>query len=151
MPAPPPASATASPSILVVDADERTRESIVGILAIRHRYRVVGSAGDAAAAESLVRRHRPEVVVIDPRLPDASDGVGLIRRMRVIDPDVHILALGWTPSLEGLALRAGAHAFLRKTLKRGDLASAIARCMGDDQPAVIPVAEPGPPARSGPE
>ena len=35
----------ATPRLLVVDADDRTRESIVGLLGIRHRFDVVGSAG----------------------------------------------------------------------------------------------------------
>jgi DNA-binding NarL/FixJ family response regulator len=119
-----------SPTLLVVDADDRTRESIVGILAIRHRFDIVGSAGHAGAAISLVAAHRPDVVVIDPRLPELPDGIALIRRMRAIHPGVRILAVGWTPTLEHDTLAAGADGFVRKTFKPGDLSGAIARCMG---------------------
>jgi DNA-binding NarL/FixJ family response regulator len=120
---------TPSPTILVVDADDRTRESIVGILGIRHRYDVVGSAGHVGAAIALMKEHRPDVVIIDPRLPELPDGIALIRRMRTINPGVRILAVGWTPSLEHDALEAGADVFVRKTFKPGDLSGAISRCM----------------------
>jgi DNA-binding NarL/FixJ family response regulator len=115
--------------ILVVDADDRTRESVAGILGIRHRFDVVGTAGHVDAALGLARVHRPQVVVLDPRLPEVSDGMALIRRLRQLDADVAILAVGWSPDLEHQALVAGADGFVRKTFKPGDLSTAIARCM----------------------
>ncbi len=115
--------------ILVVDADDRTRESVVGILGIRHRFDVVGSAGHVAEAIDLATAHRPQVVVLDPRLPEVSDGMALIRRLRQLDAEVAILAVGWSPDLEHQALGAGADGFVRKTFKPGDLSTAIARCM----------------------
>ena len=115
--------------ILVVDADDRTRESVAGILGIRHRFDVVGTAGHVEAAIGLARAHRPQVVVLDPRLPEVSDGMALIRRLRQLDADVAILAVGWSPDLEHQALVAGADGFVRKTFKPGDLSTAITRCM----------------------
>jgi DNA-binding NarL/FixJ family response regulator len=119
----------ASPRILVVDADDRTRESMVGILGIRHRYHVIGSAGHIAEALRLARAGSPDVVILDPRLPEVSDGMALIRRLRGMLPGVAILAVGWSPDLEHQALDAGADCFVRKTFKPGDLATAIGRCM----------------------
>jgi DNA-binding NarL/FixJ family response regulator len=115
--------------ILVVDADDRTRESVVGILGIRHRFNVVGSAGHVGEAVALSQAHNPQVVILDPRLPEVSDGMALIRRLRQRDAHVAILAVGWSPDLEHDALAAGADAFVRKTFKPGDLSSAIALCM----------------------
>src|SRR3954471_8252724 len=112
------------PRILVVDADDRTRESVVGILGIRHRFNVVGSAGHVGDALGLAEAHRPQVVVLDPRLPEVSDGMALIRRLRQLDAQVAILAVGWSPDLENQALDAGADGFVRKTFKPGDLSSA---------------------------
>ena len=130
------ADAAASPAalgtrLLVVDADDRTRESMVGILGIRHRFTVIGSTGQVSEAIAIVRDQRPDAVIIDPRLPDVSAGVALIRRMRVIHPSVHILAVGWSPDLENATLTAGAHAFMRKSLKPGELDQALARCLDD--------------------
>lgn len=115
--------------ILVVDADDRTRESIVGILGIRHRFDVVGSAAQIADAIALTRQTQPDVVILDPRLPEVSGGLTLIRRLRALDPEICILAVGWSPDLEHQAIDAGADGFVRKTFKPGDLAAAVARCM----------------------
>ena len=120
---------SASPTILVVDADDRTRQSLVGILGIRHRFGVVGSAGHADAAIALVSLHHPDVVVLDPRLPELPDGVALIARIRSVHPSVRILTVGWSPDLEPDLLAAGADGFARKTLKPGELSDAIARCL----------------------
>ncbi|HEX5826815.1 MAG TPA: response regulator transcription factor [Candidatus Limnocylindrales bacterium] len=114
--------------ILVVDADDRTRESVAGILTIRHRFEVVGTAGHSGEALRLAREGRPQVVILDPRLPEVTDGMSLIRRLRAIDPGIAILVVGWSPELEHRALDAGADAFVRKTFKPGDLAAAITRC-----------------------
>jgi DNA-binding NarL/FixJ family response regulator len=129
------------PTVLVVDADDRTRESMVGILGIRHRFRVVGSAGYIAEALSLVETHHPDVVIVDPRLPEVSGGVALIRRIRAMDPRVRILAVGWSPDLEHDMFAAGADGFERKTYRPDDLAAAVDRCRCE--PAVGPGAGPG--------
>ncbi len=55
--------------------------------------------------------------------------MALIRRLRQLDAEVAILAVGWSPDLEHQALGAGADGFVRKTFKPGDLSTAIARCM----------------------
>ncbi|MEW6223913.1 MAG: response regulator transcription factor [Chloroflexota bacterium] len=123
--------------LVVVDADDRTRESVVGLLGIRERFRVVGSAGHLGAAIGLVEQQRPDVVIVDPRLPEVSGGVALIRAIRGIDPGIRILAVGWSPELEHDTLEAGADGFVRKTFRPAELADAISRCMasGADRPA----------------
>jgi DNA-binding NarL/FixJ family response regulator len=115
--------------LVVVDADDRTRESVVGLLGIRERFRVVGSAGHLGAAIRLVEELHPDVVIMDPRLPEVSGGVALIRAIRGIDPGVRILAVGWSPDLEHDTLEAGADGFVRKTFRPAELAEAITRCM----------------------
>ena len=118
--------------ILVVDADDRTRESVVGLLGIKHRFDVVGSAGHIADAVALTKERRPDVVILDPRLPEVIDGLSLIHRMRTIHPAVRVCVVGWSPDLEHEALASGADVFVRKTFKPGDLAAAIARCTDGD-------------------
>jgi DNA-binding NarL/FixJ family response regulator len=134
-----PDDSTVTPRLLVVDADDRTRESIVGLLRIRHRFDVVGSAGHTGAAIALIREQRPDVVIVDPRLPDVSDGIALIRRIRVIAPGARILALGWSPDLELDTRAAGADGFLRKTFKPAELTAAIERCI-DGETGATPAA-----------
>jgi CheY-like chemotaxis protein len=141
--------------VVVVDADDRTRQSIVGILGIRDRFRVVGSAGNVEAAVDVVRDRCPDVVIMDPRLPELTGGIALIRAIRALDPASRILALGWSPELELDARSAGVDGFVRKTFKPADLAEAIGRCMdavraptGDDvdpdAPAPLAAAAPSP-------
>ena len=124
--------------ILVVDADDRTRESIVGILGIRHRFNVVGSA----RARRRGARHRAGASPgrRDPR-PTPARG----DRRHGADPAPPrdgtpasaILALGWSPDLEHQALDAGADGFVRKTFKPGDLSNAIGRCMDSRLPEAV--------------
>ena len=124
--------------LLVVDADDRTRESIAGLLRIRDRFEVVGSAGHASAAIALVREQRPDVVILDPRLPELTDGISLIKRIRAVQPAVRILALGWSPELEQGMVAAGADGFLRKTFKPAELTAAIERCVDESADAAAP-------------
>jgi DNA-binding NarL/FixJ family response regulator len=140
---PEPVAGTHSTRLLVVDADERTRESIVGILGIGSQYDVVGSAGLPGMALTLADRHHPDVVIVDPRLPDVRDGMALIRRLRSTHPEARILAVGWSPDLEAEVLAAGADCFVRKTYRPGDLSGAISRCLA---PVIGDVAPPAPPA-----
>jgi len=138
-----PTDPTATPRLLVVDADDRTRESIAGLLRIRHRFDVVGSAGHTAEAVALLREHRPDVVIVDPRLPELPDGIALIRRIRVIAPSARILALGWSPDLEADTRAAGADGFLRKTFKPAELTAAIEHCIdGATSDTAQPAADP---------
>ena len=65
--------------ILVVDADDRTRESVAGILGIRHRFDVVGDGRTRRGGDRPRPRTPAAVVVLDPRLPEVSDGMALIR------------------------------------------------------------------------
>jgi DNA-binding NarL/FixJ family response regulator len=148
--APNPAPGT-SLRVVVVDADDRTRESICGLLSIRGRFRVVGNAGTQAAAVALVAQHRPDIVVLDPRLPEANGGLVLIRRLRALEPDLCILALGGSPDLEQAVLKAGADCFVRKTFKPAELADAVGRCL-DARPraAVVSQASSGPSADAPP-
>jgi DNA-binding NarL/FixJ family response regulator len=111
--------------ILVVDADDRVRESLTGLLAIGDRVHVVGSSGQAESALALAREHRPDVVVVDPRLPEVDGGVSFISELRSTCPDIRILAMSWSDALERPALDGGAHSFVRKTFRPAELIDAI--------------------------
>jgi DNA-binding NarL/FixJ family response regulator len=111
--------------VLVVDADDRVRESLTGLLAIGDRVLVVGSSGQAEAALDLAAVVRPDVVVVDPRLPEVDGGLSFIARLRALCPDVRILAMSWSDALETTALDGGAHGFVRKTFRPADLIAAI--------------------------
>lgn len=111
--------------MLVVDADDRVRESLSGLLAIGDRVRVVGSAGGAATALALAVSEAPDVVIVDPRLPEVSGGIAFIQELRAIAPDVRIVAMSWSDTLEHAALTGGADGFVRKTFRPAELIAAI--------------------------
>ena len=121
----PPRPSTDLIRVVIVDADDRTRESLAGLLEISGRIDVVGSAGDSDRAVELVAMSQPDVVVVDPRLPGPDDGLGLITRLRARWPDVAILAIGPSGALESAALARGADAYARKTYRPAELVASI--------------------------
>lgn len=116
--------------VLVVDGDDRVRESLSGLLAIGDRVTVVGSAGLAANAMDLAMGQRPDLVVVDPRLPDADGGLAFIRDLRAAMPDVVILAMSGSAALEHLVMDCGADGFVRKTYRPAELLAAIESTCG---------------------
>jgi CheY-like chemotaxis protein len=123
--------------IVVVDGDDRTRESLVGVLGIPNGFQVVGSASAPREAAALIASLEPDVVVIDLRLPDVDAGLALVRAVRARAPDgrgPRILAFGATPEVELASLDAGAHACARKTFRSAELAAALLRCLTEPVP-----------------
>ena len=111
--------------VLVVDADERVRESLAGLLSIGGRVAVVGTAGEPGAALELISQEAPDIVMVDPRLPDVDRGLGLIGQVRSVAPGVRILVMSWSDSLEDGLARCGADGFVRKTFRPSELFAAI--------------------------
>jgi DNA-binding NarL/FixJ family response regulator len=111
--------------VLVVDADERVRESLTGLLAIGGRLHVVGGAGQPGLALDLAVATRPDVVIVDPRLPDVDAGTAFIGRLRELVPDARILAMSWSAQLEHGGIECGADGFVRKTFRPAELIAAI--------------------------
>jgi DNA-binding NarL/FixJ family response regulator len=116
--------------VLVVDADDRTRESLSGLLAIGDRVTVVGSAGQPGTALELVASAHPDVVIVDPRLPEVDGGIAFIARLRSVAPGVRIVAMSWSDALEHAAISGGADGFVRKTFRSHDLVAAIVAAGG---------------------
>jgi DNA-binding NarL/FixJ family response regulator len=119
--------------VLVVDADDRVRESLAGLLAIGDRVAVVGSAGFPGAALEVADRTHPDVVIIDPRLPDVDAGTALIQELHRRIPGTRILAMSWSEDLEHHGIDCGADGFVRKTFRPAEL---IASIVAGGRPAV---------------
>ncbi|MGH2476158.1 MAG: response regulator [Candidatus Limnocylindrales bacterium] len=132
MPTPLPAS-DGPLRVMVVDADDRVRESLSGLLAISGQVTVVGTAGQAGHALDLALLARPDVVIVDPRLPEVDGGIAFISRLRLMCPDTCVLAMGWADGLESAVLESGADGYLRKTFRPTELIAAImaAKCRPD--------------------
>jgi DNA-binding NarL/FixJ family response regulator len=111
--------------VLVVDGDERVRESLAGLLSIGGKVEVVGVAGDPVRALELIPSVRPDVVVIDPRLPEPTLGVALIERLRREAPGVRVVVMRWTDVADVTLDECGADGFVRKTFRPSELLAAI--------------------------
>lgn len=110
---------------MVVDADERVRESLTGLLCIGERLAVVGSAGQTTDALDLAADQHPDIVIIDPRLPENDGGVVFIERLRETVPGVRIIGMSRNDGEVDAALAACFDGFVRKTFRPNDLQSAI--------------------------
>jgi DNA-binding NarL/FixJ family response regulator len=111
--------------ILVVDADDRVRESLTGLLGIGPRVVVVGDAGHAGAALALAGSAAPDVVVLDPRLPELDGGLAFVNGLRAIAPRVRVLVMTCTDGEEHSLFEGRVDGFIRKTFRPSDLVAAI--------------------------
>jgi DNA-binding NarL/FixJ family response regulator len=98
--------------VLIVDDDARVRRALRGLLECASDLTVVGEAGSTPSAKRLDLELLPDVVVLDLLLPQAPDGMDVLRELRRRDrPVVAISRMG---ELGPQAMVAGAHAFLEK-------------------------------------
>ena len=112
--------------LLVVDDHEVVRQGLVALLDRREGFQVVAEAGTVADAVEAARRFRPEIVIMDVRLPDGS-GVEACREIRAEFPDTRVVMLTSYPDEEAVlsAIVAGASGYLLKQIRARDLVSAL--------------------------
>lgn len=111
--------------VVIVDPDDRIRESLAGILHVTHQVEVVGTAAGPDAAELLVARLRPDIVILDPRLPDVDAAVAFVDRIRASAPDLCVLALNGSEPLDHPGLAACTDGQARKTYRSTELLAAV--------------------------
>ncbi|HEY8478583.1 MAG TPA: response regulator transcription factor [Spirillospora sp.] len=112
--------------VLVADDQALVRGSFRVLIDTAPGLRAVGEAGTGAEAVEVAERERPDVVLMDVRMPE-MDGIEATRRICRDLPDVRVLILT-TFDLDSYvyaALRAGASGFLLKDTPPADLLSAI--------------------------
>jgi response regulator of citrate/malate metabolism len=102
-------------TVLVVDDDFRVAQVHADFVGQIPGMKVVGHAHTAAAALDAVTRHRPDLVLLDIYLPDAS-GLRVLRRLRSLDhpPDVMLLTAARDMTAVRAAMREGALHYLIK-------------------------------------
>jgi DNA-binding NarL/FixJ family response regulator len=117
--------------IVIVDPDDLVRESLIRLLSIGRRVRVVGAAGETRGALRLIEALQPQVVVVDPRLPELASGFDFIKRVRALAPATAVLVIGPTDIVEQVTASGGFDGCVRKTFKPDDLTAAILACRRD--------------------
>jgi DNA-binding NarL/FixJ family response regulator len=122
--------------VVVVDDQEMVRQGLRLILELAG-VDVVAEAGDGAEAVAAVLEHRPDVVLMDLRMP-GMDGVEATRRIRAAS-DARVLALTTFDVDQHVvdALRAGAVGFLLKDVTSDGLVEAV-RQAADGAPVLAP-------------
>ncbi|MFF5127294.1 response regulator [Streptomyces syringium] len=137
----PPVSLDPPVSVLVVDDEELTRTGLRALLSAKPGLAVVGEAADGAEVLALVERLRPDVVLMDVRMPQV-DGIEATRQLRAALPDPpKVIVITTFENDEHVydALRAGASGFIRKRAPSQQIAHAI-RLVADGDSVLFPEA-----------
>jgi DNA-binding NarL/FixJ family response regulator len=112
--------------ILLVEDNQVFREALELLLGMRADIDVVAAVGDGSEAVAAVERHRPNVVLMDYRLP-GMDGVQATSAVRSAHPDVAVVCLTASANqreIEAL-YDAGATACLTKDQELDDIVEAL--------------------------
>jgi two-component system nitrate/nitrite response regulator NarL len=122
------------PRVRVVVADDHPlfRQGIVRALRIAGGFEIVAEAGDGATALALIRRHEPDVAIVDVRMP-GMDGIDVIGALARSGSDVPVVLLSAfdDESLVAAGLEAGAAGFLTKSADRDAICLELARAARD--------------------
>jgi len=119
--------------VLLVDDDALVRAGLSMMLNGAASLVIVGEAGDGDQVPAAVAKHRPDVVLMDLRMPRV-DGITATRRLRSAPQPPEVIVLTTFDADENVlgALRAGASGFLLKDAPPAEIADAIRRVAAGD-------------------
>jgi DNA-binding NarL/FixJ family response regulator len=119
--------------VLLVDDDALVRAGLSMMLNGAASLLIVGEAGDGDQVPAAVAKHRPDVVLMDLRMPRV-DGITATRRLRGAPQPPEVIVLTTFDADENVlgALRAGASGFLLKDAPPAEIADAIRRVAAGD-------------------
>jgi DNA-binding NarL/FixJ family response regulator len=102
--------------LVIIEDQTAIREMLVEILSMDKNYSLVGQTGDGQTGLALCLEQKPDVVVLDAKLPGLN-GVDLLRRLSKKVPSSRVLVFSGqeNPVLVRQMLEAGAHGFVEKT------------------------------------
>jgi DNA-binding NarL/FixJ family response regulator len=112
--------------VLLVDDQTLIRQGIAMLLELEPDLEVVGAVGDGRAAIEAVERLRPDVVLMDVRMPE-MDGVTATRELHRRFPDIGVIILTTFDDDEYIfeGLKAGARGYLLKDISSEEMAEAV--------------------------
>lgn len=112
--------------VYLLDDHEVVRQGIHALLESVGDIEVIGESGSALDATHRIPALRPDVAILDARLPDGS-GIAVCREIRAVDPTIQALILTSYDDDEALfaAIMAGAAGYVLKEIKGTDLVSAV--------------------------
>jgi len=120
--------AVAPASVLIVDDHALLRTGVANIINHEPDLQVVAEAANGVEAVDAFERHRPDVTLLDLRMP-VMEGVEAVRRIRERDPHARVIVLTTYDTDEDItrALKAGAKAYILKDIA----ADALIACIHD--------------------
>jgi two-component system NarL family response regulator len=120
------ATRTARANVLLVDDHALLRMGVANIINQEPDLQVVAEAGNGVEALNAFDRHRPDVTLLDLRMP-VMEGVEAIRRIRERDPHALVIVLTTYDTDEEIsrALKAGAKAYVLKDIAADHLVGCI--------------------------
>jgi two-component system response regulator DevR len=112
--------------LLIIDDHEMVREGLKAMLSAEPDFTIVGDAANADQAFPLIERQRPDVILLDVRLPGAS-GIEVCRTVTERFPEIAVIILTTftDESLVEQCIKAGARGFIVKDIERFDLKRSI--------------------------
>lgn len=110
--------------VVIADDQSLVREGIRRLLELSGRIDVVGEAADGEEAIALVRAAKPDVLLLDVRMP-RLDGVGVLQQLREAAPPTLILTTFDDAEVSYQAIVAGARGYLLKNVTSASLLAAI--------------------------
>lgn len=124
--------------VLIADDHPVVRSGIRGMLASDPEFEIVGEAADGAEAVALALRDRPDVVLMDLRMPDL-DGASATAEIRAKRPDTQVLVLTTYDTDADIvrAIEAGAIGYLLKDVPHEEIGRAV-RAAARGEPALAP-------------
>jgi DNA-binding NarL/FixJ family response regulator len=114
--------------IYLLDDHQIVRRGLRDLFESEDGFVIVGESGSAVDAEHRIPALRPDVAILDARLPDGS-GIDVCRAVRSIDPNIRVLILTSFDDDEALfaAIMAGAAGYVLKQIDGTDLVDAVRR------------------------
>lgn len=115
-------------SVLIADDHSVVRQGLVSLIEDKADMRVIGEASNGREATELWKKHRPDVTLLDLRMPEL-DGVGAIKVIRAADENARIIVLTTYDGDEDIyrAIQAGAKGYLLKDVPCEALLDCIRR------------------------
>ncbi len=113
-------------SVLIADDQTLFREGIKDVLTNEKWIEVVGEAADGVEAVALAKKLKPDVVLMDIKLPK-MDGISATKQIRLAVPEVNVLMLSSFEDEAHVldAIQAGANGYLSKMLPAAELVNSI--------------------------
>lgn len=128
--------------VLIADDHPVVRAGLAGVLAQETGFTVVGQASDGAEAVAMARAERPDVVLMDVRMP-VMDGIAATEQIIGADPAIRVIVLSSLARDADVrrAFRAGARGFLLKDALLSELTTAVRAVHGGRRYVAVSVAE----------